>query len=330
MINETVLDTNQMRQQEETLTVADASKQRLIVYGDSGLGNQMFKYAAGLYFAEILQRTLEVVRPLPHQQQWRGYSRPFQLHKFCISAKVRDSRLVDRLLFSGDSRIRRCHGKLERLLNVELFEESAAYHFHSRFDHDRSTTNTYMNGYWQAANYVQAVEPALRKQFRLRDPLNQRSREYVEKIMKLALPVSVHIRVGDYSLITHTSGTGQRVSNVLPVRYYERAFAAVTQMLPDATFVVFSDDPEKARTLLPNLDRSLFVEGNGPEAAHEDLFLMCLCKHHVIANSSFSWWGAWLNADREKLVFAPRYWGNTADSHFPDLYPAGWIIIDNS
>ncbi len=315
---------------ERSLSIPKAAKHRLIVNGDCCLGNQMFKSAAGLYFSTVFQRSLEIVKTLPGRQQWNGFSRPFQLDKFCIGAHVREQKLLDRLLFSGNSHIRRWHGRLERLLNVELLEEPVAYRYHASLDHDTATANTYMNGYWQAAHYVQAVEPELRAQFCLRDPLSRTSQEYAKKIMELRLPISVHIRLGDYSLITHSSGpNGQRVSNVLPIQYYERALAAVARAFTGFTFVVFSDDPERAKALLPALDHCLFVEGNGPDAAHEDLFLMSLCSHHVIANSSFSWWGAWLNPNADKRVFAPRYWGNTAESYFPDLYPSGWTIIDN-
>ena len=315
---------------ERSQSIPKVARHRLIVNGDSGLGNQMFKYAAGLYFAGILQRNLEIVKPLPGQQQWNGFSRPFQLDKFCIEAHVREPGLLDRLLFSGKTQIRRWHHRLERLLNVELLEEPVAYRYHAQLNHNTATARTYMNGYWQAARYVKEVEAELRAQFRLRDSLSQTSLEYAKKITSLRLPISVHIRLGDYSLITHSSGpNGQRVSNVLPVQYYERALAAVAKSFAGFTFVVFSDDPEKARTLLPALDHCIFVEGNGPDAAHEDLVLMSLCSHHVIANSSFSWWGAWLNPKANKRVFAPRYWGNTAESYFPDLYPSGWTIIDN-
>jgi hypothetical protein len=315
---------------ERSVAMPAAPANTLTVNGDCGLGNQMFKYASGLYFARLFERQLEIVKPLPANQQWKGFSRPFQLDKFCIEASVREPQLLDRLLFSGNQRIRRWHGRVQKLLRVRLIEEPEAYRHHDLEQPDPKIARAYINGYWQAARYVDAVEPQLRAQFRLREPLSEKSLDYATRIMRLPLPVSVHIRVGDYSLITHPSGPdGQRVSNVLPLQYYERALAAVAKQFAGFTFVVFSDDPEKAKQLLPALDNCLFVEGNGPDAAHEDLFLMSLCRHHVIANSSFSWWGAWLNPNPDKCVFAPRYWGNTPDSYFPDLYPAGWTVIDN-
>ena len=326
----TAIDSGVYQQEERAQSTLRAAEHKLVVYGDSGLGNQMFKYAAGLYFSRMFQRSLEIVKPLASRQQWNGFSRPFQLSKFCIEAPVREPSPMDRLLFSGTERIRRWHHVLERLTNVELLEEPSIYRYHARLDHNTASATTYMNGYWQAARYVEAVEPELRAQFRLRDPLSQSSAAYAEKITRLKHPVSVHIRLGDYSLISHASGPdNQRVSNVLPLRYYERALAAVARSFAKPTFVIFSDDPEKAKTLLPSLDRCLFVEGNGSNTAYEDLILMSLCKHHVIANSSFSWWGAWLNPRADKKVLAPRYWGNTEDSYFPDLYPSGWTIVDN-
>jgi hypothetical protein len=74
---------------------------------------------------------------------------------------------------------------------------------------------------------------------------------------------------------------------------------------------------------------SLWIDGNDTDYAYEDLWLMSCCKHHIIANSSFSWWGAWLNPSPDKIVITPKYWFNTHHSYFPDLYPSGWTLISN-
>lgn len=306
------------------------SKHRLVVNCDGGLGNQMFEYAAGLYFSRKFDGALEIVKPLPSRQLWNGYKRPFQLNHFYIQAKVREARLLDRLFFSESPRLKRWQSKLAGILRCELIKEPAAYLYHADLRRNPTKTTTYFIGYWQAASYVEAVEADLRTQFRLRVPMQNRNHQYAEQIRKLKNPVSVHVRIGDYALISHSVGTnGERVSNVLPFRYYERALAAVKGLLAEYTLVVFSDEQAKAKTLLQGIGHCIFIEGNNTDAAHEELFLMSLCQHHVIANSSFSWWGAWLNPRADKNIFAPRYWGNTSQSYFPDLYPPTWTIIDN-
>ena len=304
---------------------------RLILYCSGGLGNQMFEYAAGRFFARRLGKALEVVKPPVSKQRWREYKRPFQLDAFRIEETPREMRTQDRVFFSGNPRVRQWHGLIGGVVDSEVLQEPAIYRFHADLAADPHKKNTYLNGCWQAAAYVEAVQAELRAEYRLRAPMQERSRAYAEQIHGLECPVSVHVRIGDYAVIHHATGKdgNERVSNVLPPVYYERAFEAVRQVCGDPTLVVFSDEPEGARRLLHGAGRCVFIEGNDVFSAHEDMWLMSLCRHHVIANSSFSWWGAWLNESLEKQVFAPRCWGNTEDSHFPDLYPRGWHIVDN-
>jgi hypothetical protein len=302
---------------------------RLIVNSSGGLGNQMFQYAAGLYFSRVLNRKLECVKPRAARQQWHGYSRPHQLDLFRIEALVRRASPPERLLLSANWKLAKWRG-FQTLLNVEILREPVAYRFHPHLQRDPSTDDSYLDGYWQAAAYVEAVASDLRRHFRLRNSLQARNQEYANQILRLLCPVSLHIRMGDFTLISHPSGGhGSRVSHVLPVDYYKRAIAAVEEAFEDPMLVIFSDEPDEARRLFRGMKRCIFIEGNNAAGAHEDLTLMSMCKHHVIANSSFSWWGAWLNRSPQKRVFAPRYWGNTEDSYFPDLYPEGWTTISN-
>jgi hypothetical protein len=291
----------------------------------------MFEYAAGLFFQQKLGRTLEVAKPILRHAQSNGYPRPFQLSEFRIRAGVREAGLIDRFFFSTNPRVKALHTVVGRVLGAQLLDEPAAYWFHPEVEDHPSRRVAFLTGYWQAAGYVRAVEPTLREEFVLRAPPQARNLQHAELIQGLKCPVSLHLRIGDYALISHQTGAGaERVSNVLKPSYYEKAIAAVGELFPEHTLVVFSDEMARARELLTGKRRCLFVEGNDALNAHEDLRLMSLCKHHIIANSSFSWWGAWLNPDPGKRVFAPRYWGNILSSYFPDLYPDGWTIVDNS
>jgi hypothetical protein len=303
---------------------------RLILNCHGGLGNQMFEYVAGRYFAQKLDLALEVVEPPAKRQNWHGFPRPFQLNEFCIREAVRQANPIDRLFFSGNPRLKTWHATVGNLLGAQLIVEPKSYHFTADLQRDPRKKSTYLTGYWQASGYAQALEPEVREEFRLRSPLHARNLTYAQQIQQLVCPVSLHVRIGDYAQITHpTSGGSQRVSNVLTARYYERAIDALSQSVSPFTLVVFSDEPKVARKLCQGIGQCLFIEGGDASTAHEDLHLMSLCRHHIIANSSFSWWGAWLNPSPGKLVFAPRYWGNTVDSYFPDLYPSGWTIVDN-
>ena len=308
-----------------------SNDRRLIVNCSGGLGNQMFEYAAGKFFARRFNRVLEVVKPSESKQQAHGFKRPFQLDAFRISLTPREASLFDRVFFSGNPLVQRWHGVLGRLFDAQANQELSAYWYRPEIDIYPNRKNAYLKGYWQSAAYVKAVEAELREEFQLCASLKERNRADADRINELKCPISVHVRIGDYALIDHPAGERgeERVSNVLPAHYYERALAQARELFGNHTLVVFSDEPERARKLFEDSERCLFVEGNDELYAHEDMWLMSLCRHHVIANSSFSWWGAWLGHNPDKRVFAPRHWGNTPDSHFPDLCPKEWIIVDN-
>jgi hypothetical protein len=272
-----------------------------------------------------------VVKPPTNKQHAHGFKRPFQLDAFRISVTPRETTLLDRVFFSGNPMVQRWHGILGHMFDAQAIQELSAYWYRPEIDIDPDIKNSYLNGYWQAAAYVKAVEAELREEFQLRSEMHVRNRACAAQIKELECPISVHVRIGDYALIEHPTGDGgkKRVSNVLPAQYYERALAKVRELFSNRTLVVFSDEPERARKLFKGSERYLFIEGNDELYAHEDMWLMSLCRHHVIANSSFSWWGAWLGQNPEKRVYAPRYWGNTPDSHFPELCPREWTIVDN-
>lgn len=142
------------------------------------------------------------------------------------------------------------------------------------------------------------------------------------------MPISVHIRRGDYV----QSAAAARVHGTLGADYYERSIRVMLAMLTAKPIVfVFSDDAIEAKRTMNFLQghEIIYVEGN-TETPWEDLVLMSLCHHHVIANSSFSWWGAWLNPSQEKVVVAPRAWFTPAElrcRNVCDLCPPTWILI---
>jgi hypothetical protein len=303
---------------------------KLILNCSGGLGNQMFEYAAGLYFAAKLNRQLEVVQPLLEHSQWNGFARPFHLSQFAIQSKIRGTTFLDRVFFSTNSQLRPLQLLLRKLVQVELIEEPAIYHFHADLAPKTNRKNIYINGFWQSAAYVAAVEATLRKEYRFTSPAEGKNKDYLDLIRGLKCPISIHLRIGDYALINHPVDFGaMRVGMVLKENYYTKAINLVTELFPEHTLIVFSDDQQVARDMLPKKRDYLFIEGNDAMNAYNDLHLMSQCRHHIIANSSFSWWGAWLNPNPDKKVFAPQYWANTGHSYFPDLYPDGWTIIDN-
>jgi hypothetical protein len=188
----------------------------------------------------------------------------------------------------------------------------------------QSTKAVYIEGNFQAYQYAQDVEQAVRAEFRLRQPPAGRNLETLEEIRAVENSVSIHVRRGDYAVW----GGGPRV---LSLDYYAQAMRTLLGKLPNLTFFVFSDDIPFTRENLPQLiegEHMVFVDHNDETNPHEDLRLMSACRHNIIANSTLSWWGAWLNPNPEKLVCAPMGWGlANPDEQLPDILPPTWLRI---
>ena len=306
----------------------DTSLRRLILGCKGGLGNQLFEYAAGLYFAERLAIPLEIVRPhIRKNHKWGEFPRPFQLDAFCLDARIIAATTANRLFLSPRPNLIYLRNRLSSICRAQIIEESALCRFFPDLLDKVNARTIYLIGFWQAAAYAEVVADRLRNSLRLRNTPQQRNLDYADAIHALAYPVSLHIRVGDYAAIS-TTGTAE-VSWVLQRSYYRAAIVRIRSLLPNASFVVFSDDHISAREIMSGEPASLWIDGNDTDYAYEDLWLMSCCKHHIIANSSFSWWGAWLNPSPDKIVITPTYWFNTYHSYFPDLYPSGWTLINN-
>jgi hypothetical protein len=134
--------------------------------------------------------------------------------------------------------------------------------------------------------------------------------------------ISLHVRRGDYANNPKTKAT----HGLCSLDYYQASVRQMAQKVARPHFFIFSDDMEWVQGNLKIDFPCVFVEHNRGAESYNDMRLMSLCKHHIIANSSFSWWGAWLNPNMEKIVIAPRKWF-ASQTAVPDLFPAGWIIL---
>jgi hypothetical protein len=175
-------------------------------------------------------------------------------------------------------------------------------------------------GYWQTEKYFLEVESLLRRELTVRDDLEGENAAIASRITATN-SVAVHVRHGD-----NASGV-ETALGTLPRSYYDRAIQGVRNEVPNPRFFVFSDDVDWARALFGQLTTAEIVSHNGDARNYEDLRLMSMCKHHILANSTFSWWGAWLGKNAAQIVYAPRrYWQNI-DRANPDLYPERWRLI---
>ncbi len=178
---------------------------------------------------------------------------------------------------------------------------------------------SYLHGYWQSDQYFAGVVDHLREVFVMTPPMSPENAAMADRIAA-GPSVALHVRRGDYVALGATAVCDQA--------YYTAALKAVTDGLTRTlTVFVFSDDPSWARDNLEVPFEKIVVDLNGRETAHEDMRLMSLCQHNIIANSTFSWWSAWLNQNPDKRVAAPARWFGNNHQHNPDILPEDWIAI---
>jgi hypothetical protein len=293
---------------------------QIVVRLMSGLGNQLFQYAAGRYLAKKYDGSLRVVHEVVHDRGTGGVARPVMMQKFAITAPITPMNRFDRLVLSGNPRHALAGKVLRKTARVQIIREAPdAFLFHHAFPILKGTQFVYLVGYWQAHSIVAAVEAELREEFKLRDQPGEMSLRMAERIAAATMPVSIHIRRGDYLTVF-----GEHA--MLSSDYYEAAMARMRAQFPNCSFFLFTDDVAHARGWAGDRDDCVIVDHNDALTAHEDLWLMSKCRHHIIANSTFSWWGAWLNPRTDKVVMAPSDWlgFKTAETHIaaPD-----WALI---
>lgn len=182
--------------------------------------------------------------------------------------------------------------------------------------------NVYLEGYWNSEKYFIGIADIIRREFTVKIPASDRNKELAEMISSTQ-SVSTHIRRGDYILDEQANKT----HGMCGLDYYRRCIEYLADSVREPHFFVFSDDPHWCHNNLRLPYPITFVSYNDMEHSYEDLRLMSQCKHNIIANSTFSWWGAWLNPNKDKLVLAPQKWFNDGKKkkHSSDIVPLQWI-----
>lgn len=279
-----------------------------------GLGNQMFQYACGRALA--LRNGSELV--LDERDFFAGPGQePGLRHLNIVSGDVP----ADKLPPSKKQRLRYLVWRTLRLPPRIVREQGMA--FDPRII--ALTGDVFLHGYWQSEHYFSDFAQTLRHELSVKTSPDDVNAALLRQIG--AEPaVSLHIRRGDYV----TNPKANALHGTCSSAYYNRAADLIAERMDEKpVFYVFSDEPQ---WVAANLDLPFdirIVEHNGGDRNYEDMRLMSACRHHIVANSSFSWWGAWLNPSESKIVVAPEKWFAGPDRFNPDIIPEGWLTAEN-
>ncbi len=305
----------------------------LTVHLMGGLGNQLFQYAFGRRMALSSDATLYLDAsgyPLAPVREAGLGLRTCELDAFNIVATIVAPATE---LIPTHQRVLRLWRKGLRVLR-DLTERRKPYYArreileppsnHFRFDSrvlERPIRGTVSaRGFWQTEKYFVDIEPQLRRELTLRYDLSSSVKRIASEIAS-SNSVGIHVRHGD-----NASGIAASLG-LLPQEYYARSLAAIQREHEHLCFFVFSDDLVWAKGILGDLVEAYYVEHDDRGRSHADLWLMSLCRHHVLANSTFGWWAAWLGKKDGQLVYAPRRYYQNIDRPNPDLYPPTWRLI---
>jgi glycosyltransferase involved in cell wall biosynthesis len=278
-----------------------------------GLGNQLFQYAAALSAARKTGARVKVVHFNYRHDPKRFY------HLDCLAEKPAEAGPVSSaLVFAA--------WLLSRRLKISLFKgrlfREASFGFDPGF---QAAAPRALFGYFQSHRYFSENWAAIRGKFAFLPGCDQKFRDLAAQIEQCQA-VAVHVRRGDYI----SDQRSLEFHGICGVDYYLEAVRTLNDRHPGAglTFFVFSDEPERARAEFKDLDQVNYVDcGFGGWQSYLELVLMSKCKHQIIANSSFSWWAAWLNDNPGKTVIAPRRWHADPALHCNDLIPSDWIRL---
>jgi len=288
-----------------------------IVRITSGLGNQMFQYAFYRAVKANVPDTKVDVSEFRHRNHHNGYEleQVFDIVPDHASRKECDSLADLSKDLLSEFRRRWLHVKLN-CTGTLIRESEMGASFHPEL---LTMRNSYFQGFWQTERYFLPVAQSLRKELIFQQPLDAGNRRIAEDIGSCNA-VSIHVRRGDYVKKRRLETLG----SVCSPKYYRNAIDHVGAQVRQPRFFVFSDDAAWVRENV-KVDDAFHVDINRGRASFRDMQLMSLCKHNIIANSSFSWWGAWLNAHPGKLVLAPDIW--LRDARMPDVVPGSWLRI---
>ncbi|MBF05403.1 alpha-1,2-fucosyltransferase [bacterium] len=290
-------------------------KNKMIILNlKGGLGNQLFQYAFGRKLALKNGSALKLdIDGLERANAVGDIYRPFSLGHFAVVKEIATTEEVRRFKYPYG-----IFSKLWRFVRFRILKKT-----NTQWDpkHINKTGDMYLDGYWQSPKYFEDIRDVLLKELRLTAAVSKIMTSYQLKIAA-GTSVSVHIRRGDYVKNPRVL----KEFGICSLGYYKKAISYIQEHVTEPSFFIFSDDIAWAKENIPLSDNTTYVS-DPALSTEEELVLMSNCSHNIIANSTFSWWGAWLNQNLEKIVVAPTPWFNKNNHLFKDLIPDSWIQL---
>lgn len=286
-----------------------------IVRLKGGLGNQLFQYAFGRAASARTGTALLLDTGFLNSKDPQITPREYALAPFRVAAKLVNA-----------AQLRQFPLRTSRaglwLARRGIANHGCRYVWERGFAYDATALEgvrlpAIFEGYWQSEKYFLSCENLVREDLRIDESPDFRA---LAQEVSDARSVSVHVRRGDYV----TNAAASATHGLCPLSYYESCFEQIEAVVPNPRYYLFTDDPQWAENNEKAFGRDLvLVSRQARLQAHEELLLMSRCRHHILANSSFSWWGAWLDRRTDGLVMAPDRWFKTG-TDTADLLPARW------
>ena len=292
----------------------------IIVRLIGGLGNQLFQYAVGRYLAEKNESELKI-----DISEFKTY----KLHKYSLWAfNIQENCASPNEVIALTVRKQGiAEGFLRRMLRRPAVLPNS-YIREKNFSFEPDILNLqdgiYLEGYWQSQKYFLDIDSIIRKEFIVKTLQTGKNKELSDQISSCE-SVSYHVRRGDYVSNPDTN----RVSGICSLDYYNLSVKYIAERVNNPSFFIFTDEPEWAHENVNLPYATIIVDWNNADKNYEDLRLMNQCKHNIIANSTFSWWAAWLNQNPDKIVIAPKRWfaDEKMNSQTQNLIPEAWVRL---
>ncbi len=288
-----------------------------------GLGNQMFQYATGISLAKKLNTELRFIYKINLER--KDFNIDDIIHIFDVfdlKSKRMPLQEYNRQIASYPARFK------NKFLKKFKFDNNSYWIQFNEKDHNYNLTfeklegNIFLNGYWQTEKYFNTSTLQIREEFKFKNLI--KNDKIISKINSCE-SVSIHIRGRDY-----INNASSNIHNVCNSQYYLNAINFINKSVKNPIFFVVTDDINYAKSILENFsfDFNYIEESSWNKNSEIDLFYMSICKHNIIANSSFSWWGAWLNNNENKIVCTPEIWFNDSRKNSSEIIPQKWMRIN--